>query len=392
MTESRREEIAKLEALYAANPEGRVFTHLAEAYRKAGELDLAREILERGLSRHADYASGHVVLGRVLMDMGRTQDARAAFQRVLELDRHNLIALRSLGELAVVADDMAGALQYYHELITLDPGDDVLRATISRLEVTEEASAAPADDDVGLASADPARVPDPTTDDDAAAAQPDAGLAAAEIGDDDLAAAADQTTPGSGEVMTETIAELYAAQGLHARAADVYRLLLRERPGDEKLRDRLMRMESFVDGNESRDAALLDSAKAVGAAPEPGPEPDETVGWLEHVESVWTGGGGVAGAGPTPYAWTDTALAGQPSGGAPISRYFDALLAWRPASLAVDGVGGSEETEDQPAPWLDAASSESLAGDVAATGGGELAAEEDEDLDMFRSWLQSLKK
>mgnify|MGYP006202799619 CR=1 FL=1 len=49
MPESSRDEIAKLEALYANNPEGRVFTHLAEAYRKAGELDRARAILEDGL-------------------------------------------------------------------------------------------------------------------------------------------------------------------------------------------------------------------------------------------------------------------------------------------------------------------------------------------------------
>jgi hypothetical protein len=42
MAESHREEIAKLEALYAGNPGGRVFVHLADAYRKAGEHERAR--------------------------------------------------------------------------------------------------------------------------------------------------------------------------------------------------------------------------------------------------------------------------------------------------------------------------------------------------------------
>ena len=78
MAESHRDEIAKLEALYASNPDGRVFTHLAEAYRRAGELDRAREILDRGLERHPDYPSAHVVLGRVYTDLGRDADAASS--------------------------------------------------------------------------------------------------------------------------------------------------------------------------------------------------------------------------------------------------------------------------------------------------------------------------
>jgi tetratricopeptide (TPR) repeat protein len=70
MAESHRDEIAKLESLYENNPDGRVFTHLAEAYRKAGELDRARDTVERGLTRHPEYSSAHVVLGRVLLDQG----------------------------------------------------------------------------------------------------------------------------------------------------------------------------------------------------------------------------------------------------------------------------------------------------------------------------------
>src|SRR4051812_19141535 len=107
MAESSRDEIAKLEALYANNPEGRVFTHLAEAYRKAGELERARTILEEGLAKHASYASAHVVLGRVLADQQNPEQAAAAFRRVLELDPHNLVALRSLGDIARTAGQHA---------------------------------------------------------------------------------------------------------------------------------------------------------------------------------------------------------------------------------------------------------------------------------------------
>ncbi|HEX7050929.1 MAG TPA: tetratricopeptide repeat protein, partial [Longimicrobiales bacterium] len=60
------EEITRLELLHATHPDGRIFTHLAEAYRKAGDLERARETIERGLERHGSYPSAHVVHGRVL--------------------------------------------------------------------------------------------------------------------------------------------------------------------------------------------------------------------------------------------------------------------------------------------------------------------------------------
>jgi len=44
-------------------------------------------------------------------------------------------------------------------------------------------------------------------------------------------------------VVTETMAELYARQGLASEAADVYRQLLRDRPGDQRLTARLQELE-----------------------------------------------------------------------------------------------------------------------------------------------------
>lgn len=141
MAESNREEIAKLEALYANNPGGRVFTHLAEAYRKAGELDRARAILESGITRHPDYASAHVVLGRVLIDQGSLEIAATEFRRVLELDPENRVALRSLGDIARNSDP-ENALEHYRHLSSLDPADDDLANTIANLE--SQLAAAPA--------------------------------------------------------------------------------------------------------------------------------------------------------------------------------------------------------------------------------------------------------
>ncbi|HEY0811235.1 MAG TPA: tetratricopeptide repeat protein [Longimicrobiales bacterium] len=136
MPESNRDEIAKLEALYATNPAGRVFTHLAEAYRKAGEYDRARTILEQGLEKHPAYASAHVVFGRVLMDLNKSDQAVEAFRKVLQLDPHNLVALRSLGDLAREAGRNAEAMGYFEELRHLDPSNDEIGRIITELLAT----------------------------------------------------------------------------------------------------------------------------------------------------------------------------------------------------------------------------------------------------------------
>jgi tetratricopeptide (TPR) repeat protein len=134
MAESHREEIAKLEALYASNPGGRVFVHLAEAYRRTGEHERARRILDEGLSRHIDSVSGFVVLGRVLTDLGEVTEAASAFQRVLELDDGNLVALRGLGDLARQAHRLDEAARYYDEALTRNPSDSEVRGLLGSVQ------------------------------------------------------------------------------------------------------------------------------------------------------------------------------------------------------------------------------------------------------------------
>jgi Tfp pilus assembly protein PilF len=163
MAESHREEIAKLEALYASNPGGRVFVHLAEAYRKAGEHDRARRILNEGLERHADSASAYVVLGRVLADAGEDNEAQTAFRRVLELDGGNLVALRWLGDLARKSGRASEARGYYRDLLARNPHNTEIQELLSSVENAT-------DDAEPTASAAPGR-----TDQDASA-EPEFGI------------------------------------------------------------------------------------------------------------------------------------------------------------------------------------------------------------------------
>jgi hypothetical protein len=132
-----RIEIEKLERKHAENPEGRYFVPLANAYRKLGAAEHAESLLRDGLRRHPDYLSAHVVLGRCLADQRASEAAVEEFRYVLSVDPHNLIALRSLAELARADRRTDEAVHWYRELAAVDPMNDEARRALEELGAFE---------------------------------------------------------------------------------------------------------------------------------------------------------------------------------------------------------------------------------------------------------------
>jgi hypothetical protein len=123
MADTSRSQLRKLKEEYARNPGSRVFVHLAEAHRKAGELKQAQQVLTEGLRRHGDYPSGLVVLARVLADQGEDERAAAVWRDVVRLDPENIVALRALGDIAEAAGRRVEAMQLYRRVVRLENGD-----------------------------------------------------------------------------------------------------------------------------------------------------------------------------------------------------------------------------------------------------------------------------
>jgi CheY-like chemotaxis protein len=149
MADTSRSQLRKLKEEYARNPGSRVFVHLAEAHRKAGELKQAQQVLTDGLRRHGDYPSGLVVLARVLADQGEDERAAAVWRDVVRLDPENVVALRALGDIAEAAGHRAEAMQLYRRVLRLENGEpdagegEVIAADFDG-EDAEPVSAAPA--------------------------------------------------------------------------------------------------------------------------------------------------------------------------------------------------------------------------------------------------------
>lgn len=92
------------------DPQGRSFVPLADAYRRAGDLQRARLLLEEGLRRHPGFATAHVVSMRIARDVSDHPGALAATRRVLKLDPGNEEArqvLAAVGPLTEEAGDPA---------------------------------------------------------------------------------------------------------------------------------------------------------------------------------------------------------------------------------------------------------------------------------------------
>ena len=136
-------EIEKLEKRWAENPKGRNFAPLADAYRKAGELDRAIELCTAGLERHPDYVSAHIVFGRCLIDQKNDAGASDVFRKVLQLDPENVLALKILAEIAERGARFDEAAEWLGRLLSADPMNGEAAEHLARAK-SKAAQAAPA--------------------------------------------------------------------------------------------------------------------------------------------------------------------------------------------------------------------------------------------------------
>jgi len=131
-------EIDKLERRHRENPEGRTFAPLADAYRKAGDVARALEILKTGLQLHPDYLSASIVLGRCHLDLGDLASAESAFRRVLELDKENVIAIKALADITERQGRLDESEHWLNYLLSIDGSNEEARGQLQRLSLARE--------------------------------------------------------------------------------------------------------------------------------------------------------------------------------------------------------------------------------------------------------------
>jgi tetratricopeptide (TPR) repeat protein len=161
-TSARLEELKKK---FEENPR-RYFAPLANEFRKQGDLTQAIALCRTHLPNQTGHISGHIVLAQALFEARAFPESRQVFEQALELDPENLIALRTLGDIARELGDTPVARRWYERVLEADPRNDEIGQILRNLPVSSNGHASapdePAEDaapaDVAVAE-DPNRTP-----------------------------------------------------------------------------------------------------------------------------------------------------------------------------------------------------------------------------------------
>jgi tetratricopeptide (TPR) repeat protein len=136
------EEIEKLRQKVEKDPGSRLFLPLAEEYRKAGMTDEAIAALLGGLEKHPGYTSARVALGRIYLEKALLEEARAEFEKVVQVVPDNLFAHRKLADIYREAGELERACAEYRRVLALNPSDEDAKSCLEGVEDTLASEAA----------------------------------------------------------------------------------------------------------------------------------------------------------------------------------------------------------------------------------------------------------
>lgn len=125
--------VEELRKKFDENPR-RYFAPLANEYRKAGDFAQAIAICREYLPQQPGHMSGHIVFGQALYEARQFDEAKTVFETALSLDPENLIALKHLGDIELIAGKTEAARAWYKKILDADPRNEEILAQLAKLE------------------------------------------------------------------------------------------------------------------------------------------------------------------------------------------------------------------------------------------------------------------
>ncbi len=193
------DDIARYKEILAREPSSLVFAALAEAYRRKDLPDEAIAVCRRGLHHHPEFVSGRVALARAYVGKGETDRAVKELERVILTAPDNLIAQGLLLSIYEDREDWDDLEKTVHRILSVDPCDERAKRAWKKLQ--------------GHAEEDPADAP---------------------------------SEDRSREIVTQTLAEIYASQGYNDKAFQIYRQLSLRDPENRNLHERLADLKQRI--------------------------------------------------------------------------------------------------------------------------------------------------
>lgn len=126
-----REELQEYRRLLTRDPDSLRFAEYADRLRRFGQLEDALAICQGGLARHPGYSTGRVVMGEILIDSGKADEAEDEWRRALHLDPGHPRAHLRLGELYLSRGETDQAIAAFETALLHSPEFPEARAKLA---------------------------------------------------------------------------------------------------------------------------------------------------------------------------------------------------------------------------------------------------------------------
>ncbi len=204
------------------------FIPIAEEYIKSGMLDEAIAVLKEGLQAYPNYIGARVSLGKAYLEKGLVNEAMREFEQVVQVSPDNLFAYRKLVSIYKDLGRIDDAIRACETLLVFSPRDkdmaDLLSNLMSeKMEIMSESG--PENGKDKEYTGPPVKHEGENID----------FTSTWEI---ETEKKKEEESIGE-EFVTETMGDLFVAQGDIEKGAEIYRCILEREPDNESVKKKL---------------------------------------------------------------------------------------------------------------------------------------------------------
>ncbi len=134
MAKWSEESLKRFQSLLERDPHSPVFAPLADAYLDLGMLEEAERTARRGLQHNPKLASGEVILGKILLQRKKREEATLHLEAASRLDPTNVQSHLLLGQIHSENQEPKKALKAYKMVLFYNPHFDKIQRIVEKLE------------------------------------------------------------------------------------------------------------------------------------------------------------------------------------------------------------------------------------------------------------------
>lgn len=224
---STEDDLVKFEEKYARiltqDPSSVAFIFLAQVLYKQGKTDKAINVLINGLKYNKKSVTGRFLLGKIYYDRWLIEQAKREFQTVVELAPDNLAACKMLVQILKSEEAYGKALELLRTAAAYHTHDPSIMAELREIE-----------DSLTIANRKEREFQFARESIKTALESKSAEELESSVGKQEK------------ELYTETIADIYTAQGLHEKACRVLEAMLEKDPGNDAVRKKLAQSRLYL--------------------------------------------------------------------------------------------------------------------------------------------------